>query len=246
MGTNTAPRLPLFALPVFAGALVLFTMHLSYLIAATQGHVPWCFPWIDSCTSISATGRQWPERGVFKPLMTIAALCVAASFWLSARWLAALGDVPSRTQRLLPHIAWLMALCIVAYVAALGEAGQAARLLRKTGVTLGFGLTFLAEILLLARMAALQRVRDVPWPRSRFRLLFALIALTLVLGVTSVLLSAFHAGYARMDDAFEWVFALLLNGWLLVLGLAWRDSGFALVAQVNSQANLAANDKPLA
>lgn len=126
-----------------------------------------------------------------------------------------------------------MALCIVVYVAALGEAGQAARLLRKTGVTLGFGLAFLAEILLLARLAALQRAGVVPWPPSRFRLLFALVALTLALGVVSVLLSAFHAGYARMDDAFEWVFALLLNSWLVVLGLAWRDSGYALAAQVD-------------
>lgn len=246
MSATRAARLPLFVLPVFAGSLVLFTMHLCYLVAAAHGHVPWCIPYIDSCTSISATGRQWPERGFFKPLMTIAALCVAVSFWLSARWLALLGDAPSRTQRLLPHLAWLMALCIVTYVAALGEAGQAARLLRKTGVTLGFGLTFLAEILLLARMAALQRAGNVPWPPSRYRLLFALVALTLALGVISVLLSAFHAGYSRMDDAFEWVFALLLNGGLLVLGLAWRDSGFSLAPQLHGPANLAANDKPVA
>lgn len=105
MNAAATPRLPLHVLPVFAGALVLFTMHVCYLVAAAQGHVPWCFPYLDSCTSISATGRQWPERGIFKPLMTIAALAVATTFWLSARWLSVLGDAPSRTQRLLPHLA---------------------------------------------------------------------------------------------------------------------------------------------
>lgn len=218
----------LFVLPMLAGGLVLFTIHLCYLVAAQQGHVPWCFPYIDSCTSISATGRQWPERGFFKPLMTLAALLVALTFWLSAHWLVVMGDVPSRARRVLPHIAWLMAVCIVVYVAALGEAGQTAKLLRKAGVTLGFGLTFIAEILLLARMSVLQRAGAVAWRISLFRTLFALLALTLLLGVVSVVLSAFHSGYARMDDAFEWVFALLLNAWLLVYGLVWRDCRYAL------------------
>lgn len=228
MALSSAYSVRVFALPILAGALVLFTIHLCYLIAAQQGHVPWCVPYIDSCTSISATGRQWPERGFFKPLMTLAALLVALTFWLSAHWLTVMGDVPSRTRRVLPHIAWLLALCIVVYVAALGEAGQTAKLLRKTGVTLGFGLTFMAEILVLARMAVLQRAGVNAWRRSVFRVLFALTTLTLLLGVVSVALSAFHPGYARVDDAFEWTFALLLNGWLLVYGLVWRDSRFAL------------------
>jgi hypothetical protein len=218
--------LPLWWLPLLAGVLTLVTIHASYLIAAAHGHVPWCVPYIDSCTSISATGRQWPERAVFKPLMTMSALLVAATFWLGARWLQVSGDVSARAHRWLPRIALLMALCIVVYVAALGEAGGTAKVLRKAGVTLGFGLAFLGEILLLSRIAALQRAGVQPVKAGTFRALRGLVAVTL--GMLSVFLSAFHAGYARMDDAFEWVFALLLNVYLIVLAVAWRASGFVL------------------
>lgn len=247
-------RTPIAAwpLPLLAGSLVLFTIHVCYLIAASQGHVAWCFPYIDSCTSISATGRQWPERALFKPLMTIAALLVAVVFWLGARWLAALGDATPaalRAQRALVYIGVLMTFAIVAYTAALGEAGDTAKLLRKMGVTLGFGLTYLGEILLLARLAALRTLNanhgHAPAPATThhpvlrwqnancidprlYNILFAMLALTLFLGIVSVLLSAFYAGYSRMDDAFEWAFALLLNLFLVVLALAWRASGFTL------------------
>ena len=42
---------------VTAVAPIVF-IHLTYLISAAQGYVPWCIPYIDSCTSISATGRH--------------------------------------------------------------------------------------------------------------------------------------------------------------------------------------------
>lgn len=213
-------------LPLAAGLLALFTIHLCYVIAAAHGHVPWCLPWLDSCTSISATGRQLPEKLLFRPLMMIDALLVAATLWLAGYWLRDLGDNALRTQRVLGWCGVLAALCIVFYTGALGEAGDQARLMRRIGVTLGFALTFLGELLLLARIAALRRRQPARIPAGPFRTLYGLMALFLVLGVTSVLLSAFYDGYRYMDDAFEWVFALLLNLYLVALALVWRRTGF--------------------
>ena len=48
-------------LALITGLLPLVCVHTTYLIAASHGHVPWCVPYWDSCTSISATGRQLPE-----------------------------------------------------------------------------------------------------------------------------------------------------------------------------------------
>ena len=43
--------------PVVVALLPLAAIHLCYLLAAYLGHVPWCLPYVDSCTSISAAGR---------------------------------------------------------------------------------------------------------------------------------------------------------------------------------------------
>lgn len=214
--------------PMAAGLLALFTIHVCYLIAAAQGHVPWCLPWIDSCTSISATGRQLPEKLVFKPLMMLSALLAGITFWLAARWLVARGDEARRTQRVITACGVVATMCIAVYTGALGEAGDQAKLLRKLGVTLGFALVFLGELLVLARVAALRAANPANVASGPYRLMFVLMALFVVLGVTSVLLSAVYSGYDRVDDAFEWTFALLLNGYLLALARLWHCDDFRL------------------
>lgn len=224
--------LRLWPLPLATAVLALLTMHASYLVAAAHGHVPWCLPYIDSCTSISATGRQLPEKLLFKPAMAVAALGLLATFWLGARWLALQGDDSPRTQRALRVLAVVAATCLVIYLAALGEGGDTARLLRRIGATLGFALNFLCELLLFARLAALHRARGGVVANGLLLALAIPLALWIGLGLLSVGLAAFHPGYARMDDAFEWVFALLLNAWLVPLALLWRASGFRLYTAV--------------
>lgn len=104
--------------PLAAGLLALLTIHLCYLIAAAHGHVPWCLPWIDSCTSISATGRQLPEKLLFKPLMMLSMLLAGMTFWLAARWLARRGDDAPRTHRVITACGFIATVCIAFYTGA--------------------------------------------------------------------------------------------------------------------------------
>jgi hypothetical protein len=62
-------------------------------LAYAAGLMPWCIPYIDSCTSISATGREPPAFFVFKALMIPAAMLLMAYWLLNARWLRQLGCV---------------------------------------------------------------------------------------------------------------------------------------------------------
>lgn len=224
--------LRLWPLPLATAVLALLTIHASYLVAAAHGHVPWCLPYIDSCTSISATGRQLPEKLLFKPAMTLAALGLLATFWLAAAWLDLLGDPSPRTRRWLRVLAVAGALSSVTYLAALGEGGDSARLLRRTGATLGFAFNFLCELLVLYRVAALRHAHPAVVTPGIYRALAGTMAAWIGLGLLSVGLAAFHAGYHRIDDAFEWTFALILNAFLLPLALAWRRSEFRLGATI--------------
>jgi len=44
-------------------------ININYLIAASEGYVPWCVPYWDSCTSISATGQEGSAFFFFKSTM---------------------------------------------------------------------------------------------------------------------------------------------------------------------------------
>ena len=227
----TRDSLAAWMLPAGAGAAALLAIHGSHVIAASHGHVPWCLPWIDSCTSISATGRQLPEKLLFKPLVTTAALLLAATMVIAPRTLAVPGARYALPVRMLPACGLIAMLCILAYVAALGEAGQAARLRRRAGITLGFGFVFLAEAGVVAGLAALRRAEPARVPAAYWQALYGIVVSTLALGLLSVVLSLLMRDYDRIEDAFEWIFALLLNGWLVVLGLLWRHQGVVLAVR---------------
>lgn len=89
---------------VVVGTPALFAI--TYLIAAWYGHVPWCFPPLDGCTTITQIGTHAPESYVFRfgayPLMTVQ----AGLFYLFKRWLE---QVSGRAFRL-RECAWLLGL----------------------------------------------------------------------------------------------------------------------------------------
>jgi Frag1/DRAM/Sfk1 family len=213
---------------LLAALLPMVAVNLSYLVAARYGLVDWCFPYLDSCSSISATGRYPPASYLFRATMLPAAVILAAYWWLSRAWLAAPASGGHQRQ-----LDWMCALGLaaslglVAYVAVLGEAGEQWQRQRRIGAVLYFSLTFLAQLLLAGqlRRRARQLPRAVPWARC----MFANCLVLLGLGLGTVLWNALDpAGYDAVEDALEWILALLLQLNYLAGYLLWRRDGWQL------------------
>ena len=85
-------------IPIMAALLPFLAVHGSYLVAASYGQVDWCVPYIDSCTSISATGRKPPASYLFRALMLPSAMIMMCYWWFNYSWLSSLhkraGQVP--------------------------------------------------------------------------------------------------------------------------------------------------------
>lgn len=222
--------LPLWWLAAVTALLPILGMHGSYLLAAAQGHVPWCVPYWDSCTSISATGRELPEKIVFKLAMMPAAVCTAIYWGAMALWLRQHGIGPGR-QRAVLSAGVVGAVFWMLYTATLGEIGDLYQDLRRTGIVVFFGLTFIAQ--LLCSDTLFRQLRDVPGHRLRSWAVaqLRLCQLMLLIGTASVILDGLYAGYDGIEDAIEWWLALMLTVHpLLSVGL-WREQRFSLVAQ---------------
>jgi len=93
-----------FTYAVVFGTPLLFAV--SYIMAAWQQHVPWCFPPIHGCTTISETAMYAPESYIFRfgayPLVIFQALL----FYVFKQWLEEACGKPLKRAR----IAWRMAL----------------------------------------------------------------------------------------------------------------------------------------
>lgn len=189
-------------LALLTAALPFLCVHLSYLLAASQGHVPWCVPYWDSCTSISATGRELPEKLLFKLLMLPSALLALPFWWLVRQWLRLEAGVHSRSEVLLGGSG---AAFLLLYVLALGESNDY-RWARQSGIILFFALSYLAQLCFLCHSSAWASRRPGPWRVWRWQLRGAV--LLLALGTGSVVLDLAYAGYDGIEDAVEWILML--------------------------------------
>ena len=225
--TSRLANLPLL---VAAGCAVLpfIAVHTAYILAADAGQVPWCNPYLDSCTSISATGRQPPASFVFKGVMLPCAMLIAVFWWLQWRWLHGAGGRAARMLWML-GLGWLACLGLAMYVIVLGEVGDWLRLQRRIGTILFFSFTFLAQLLLAAELRRMPAAgtttgdgvpaRAAVYGRAMLRTCF----LMLCIGLCSVIIQAISdPWHDTVEDAIEWALALLLQLNFLIVFLLWR------------------------
>jgi Frag1/DRAM/Sfk1 family len=215
-----------------AALLPFFAVQLTYLVAASHGLVEWCFPYIDSCTSISATGRHPPASYLFRATMLPAAVVFIAYWWLNFIWLRDLRRQAGATGH--RSIRWMLGLGIAAsvglilYVAVLGEAGDVWARQRRTGTVLFFSFTYFSQVLLAGQLRTLRGSLPTV-PQAIVTAMFGVCILLLALGLLTVLLDAWNTHwYETVEDAFEWVLSLLLQGNFLLGYLVWRKAGWQL------------------
>ncbi|XOV88495.1 MAG: hypothetical protein ACFHX7_01115 [Pseudomonadota bacterium] len=208
-------------LPLWTGLIPIVAIHATYLVAASEGYVPWCFPYTDSCTSISATGRQGTGFILFKATMLPYALVLGLYWHRSAAVLAALGDQPGWISTI-RRTGTLAAVFLVVYVVALGLAGDYLQLQRRIGIIFYFTLTAFAQLLFTARLQQCH-VRD------RTRLIHTGICFAfLAIGLVSLLLDSLLDNYDDMEDAFEWTLALLMQCYFITMYWTLRQPGLGI------------------
>jgi len=194
-------------LALITGLLPLLCIHLTYVVAASLGHVDWCIPYWDSCTSISATGRQLPEKLLFKFIMLPAALLAIVFWWIAREWL---WQACQRRSPAMLATGAIAGLFLMLYVVALGE-GRDYQTIRRIGIILFFSLTFVAQLFFLHHARrALQALK--PDQRRVVNIQTALAAMLLTIGILSVVLDLIYARYDDIEDAFEWVMMLFIVG----------------------------------
>lgn len=201
-------------------------IHVCYVLAAYYGHVPWCMPYLDGCSAISATGRQPPESIVFR-VTIIPAAALMLLFWsLVNTWLKALGSPSPELRGLTLLFGCVAALGLIAYASVLGEIGDGFSLQRRIGVRLFFGFTILAQLLMALQVERLGRTYGQVWLLRTARLLLGVSALTVLLGLLSLYLWATYEGFEDIEHIFAWWVTLLVLLHPLGVWFMWRQTGF--------------------
>ncbi len=217
-------------LPLITGLVPIIAILTSFFIAVDAGRVPACNPFIDGCTSISATGRYPPASYLFRAAMLPQSVLLVI-FWLfSAAWLRSLAEAAGRTDRragrAIGALGVVGALCLILYVTFLGTTEPFYEFMRRFGVYLYFLLTVLAQLSLAMQVRPLA----LALANERLRLLancqLGLAIVPFFMGILNLVLKSVLADPDPAENVIEWLFALLMQAWFVLAWMTWQATGF--------------------
>jgi hypothetical protein len=215
MGLERTPpaSFPLWPLALLCALLPFVAAHLGWWISSANGLVPACNPYLDGCVSISRASRHGLGNLLFRMLMLPAATLQALCWLAAAAWMQRIG-----ARTLAP--AWLgamAALALVLYATFLGSEGRTYELLRRYGIYLWFGGTYLALLMVLRGLASRR-------PAHAYVPLLVVACGCLLFGLASVVVRYVVSAEAlrdRLENLLEWHVALWLTAIFAVLAWSW-------------------------
>lgn len=221
-------------LPLIAGIVPFVGVHVCYVVAVQYGHLPACIPYIDGCTSISATGRYPPANFLFRAVEMTSAALLLVIWYLTVEWLRALRPGLSGNMAVAILISGMTgAIALIVYVTFLGTTEPFYEFMRRFGIYFYFLGTTLAQLFVALSLrsagnAALGRLPDV---------MLWLCVSPFALGLLNLAQKAVlaHATADALENSIEWFASTLMQAYFVVLFFAWRRTGFKARVTVDQE-----------
>lgn len=219
-------------LPLFAGIAPIAGVTLAYWLGVHYDVLPSCLPYLDGCTSISATGRYMPGSMVFRAVMLPQSAVLVFVWYLAVVWLRVLSPSSKAPNAIL--VSGLVgALALVIYITFLGTKAPFYGFMRRFGIYFYFLGTAIAQLTLaIALLVHARRTARLSLNRIATAMLL-LCALPFAFGILNIVLKAILEDADRVENSIEWISAVLMQIYFVVLYLAWRNTGFNAVVKVD-------------
>ena len=196
----------------------------AYLLSAYEGHIPWCIPYIEGCTTISRAARSGTAVYFFRATMIIYSVLLIL-FWIYTRhWLKLLHGHISKMSNLIFWLGIVSTFALMIYIDFLGTTGEVNRFMRRYGIMMFFTLTPLAQLLLLNQHFTILKISpETDLNRTALKFQIIVLLLMLCIGLISVLLGATGMKSYQSENIVEWNFSLLLTMYFVGMVFIWKD-----------------------
>jgi len=204
-------------LPLFVGIVPVLGVAIAYWLNVNAGVLPACMPLLEGCTSISATGRYMPGSMLFRAVLLPQAAFLVVLWWIGVEWLKQVAPA-SRVRLVVLFSGVVGAAALVIYVTFLGTKQPFYEFMRHFGIYFYFFGTAIAQIVLTSAM-----------PHSRLRIPMLWVTGTpFALGLINWAQKLWLSDSDIFENSIEWISALLMQVWFVLLYFAWRKSGLTV------------------
>jgi len=203
-------------LPLITGLMPIIGINLAYWVGGDAGTLPSCIPYLDGCTSVSATGRYPPGDRLFRAIMLPQAALLGLTWYFAVLWLRSLSP-DTRLAKAVLVSGLVGALALILYVTFLGTKEPFYEFMRRFGIYIYFLGTALAQLLLTLALDQSRGRRALLW----------LVAVPWGLGVINLVQKSLLSDSGNIENSIEWVASILMQLWFVALYFAWRRTGFS-------------------
>ena len=222
-------------LPLIAGILPLIAMFGAFWLGVHNDVVPACIPFVDGCTSISATGRKPPGSFLFRAMMLPHAVVLLALWYFTVAWLRSLQtDERSAPSRAILVSGIVGAIALIVYVTFLGTKEPIYEFMRRTGIYFGFLGIALAQLFTAIDLVRISKYAARAQLCRSAKTMLGICLATFALGVINVVFKMTLADADAMENRIEWIAAVLMQCYFFVMYFAWRDTGASVVVSVRN------------
>lgn len=220
-------------LPLVAGIVPLLAVTIAHWLGVQNGHLPQCFPYFDGCLSISATGRHPPGSFLFKAIHLPLAAVLLVLWLYTAAWLRLVTDNGAATRiKIIVVCGIIGAVALLVYTTFLGTKEPLYEFMRRFGIYFYFLGTVVAQLL---TSLTLLRSRSSNMGRSILaKWMTALTIAPFLLGILNVVLKNTLADADAAENRIEWIAALSMQCWWVLLYYVWRRTGFQATVTTDS------------
>ena len=218
---------------MFAGLLPALATVIAFLISVRTGLIPSCNPYLEGCVSISQAARHDLSNHIFRALVLPGATLQALTWLLCAQWLKSLDAAAGKYSFALAWIGTSAGMFFVLYGAFLGTEGETYQWLRRYGINLYFGFTYLCMLLTSAKVFRLSQAGWLRLPLHLDRALGVLCLLVMAFGLTNLFAKSLLNDWQladRLENILEWYAASVFTIFFAVLAWLWKYTRFRLRA----------------
>lgn len=223
-------------LPLLAGLLPFLAVNLAYWMGVSNDVLPSCFPYIDGCTSISSTGRHPPGSLLFRAVHLPQGVVLLFLWYFSVQWLRALRPGVRRSTELVVLISGTIGgLALIVYTTYLGTTESFYEFMRRFGIYCYFLGTVLAQLFLALSFLRHAKLQRSPALVKMARAMLWLCLMPFVLGILNLIFKALLADADAVENRIEWIAAVSMHAYFVVLYYAWRETKFAFAVTAVSR-----------
>ena len=208
-------------LPLIAGLLPILGANGAFWLSVHHEVLPACVPYLEGCTSISAAGRYPPGSFLFRAVHLPYAALLTILWYFNYAWLGVLEGEHHAVRRKVMFSAGLVSsVALIIYVTFLGTTEPVYEFMRRGGIYFYFLSMSIAQIATSLAMLKIDK------PLARWMLLACLLPFALgVLNLVQKEVLPYEVA-DKIENQIEWIAALSMHIWLLILYVAWRRTAF--------------------